>query len=97
MSELKIVREHALGLEGARAVARRWREQAETEWGMQCESPQEGDADRLAFSRTGVSGVLTVSENRFELDLKLGFLLGAYSTRIEQQIRQNLDELLGPA
>ena len=97
MSELKIVREHALGLEGAREVARRWREQAENEWGMQCEPPAADDPDRLAFSRTGVSGVLTVSENRFELELKLGFLLGAYSARIEQQIRQNLDALLGPA
>ena len=97
MSEVKIVREHALGLEGAREVARRWREQAENEWGMQCEPSSDASADRLAFSRTGVSGVLTVTAERFELELKLGFLLGAYSARIEQQIRQNLDALLGPA
>jgi putative polyhydroxyalkanoate system protein len=97
VAELKIVREHALGLEGAREVARRWREQAESEWGMQCEPPAAGDPDRLAFARTGVSGELTVTDKRFELTLQLGFLLGAYSARIEQQIRQNLDELLGPA
>lgn len=97
MSEVSIEREHTLGLAGAREVARRWREQAESEWGMQCEASTEAGLDRLSFSRTGVSGVLTVSENRFELQLKLGFLLGAYSARIEQQIRQNLDELLGAA
>ena len=32
--------------------------------------------------------------NRFELDAKLGFLLGAFKDRIESEIVKNLDELL---
>jgi putative polyhydroxyalkanoate system protein len=97
MPELTIEREHTLGLAGARAVAERWREQAEQEWGMSCESESGETADLMRFSRSGVSGELTVTETRFDLQLKLGFLLGAYSAKIEQKIKANLDELLGPA
>ena len=96
MPELKIEREHALGLAGAREVAERWREQAEQEWGMVCESEPGETQDLLRFARSGVSGELAVSATRFDLQLKLGFLLGAYSARIEEKIKANLDELLGP-
>jgi putative polyhydroxyalkanoate system protein len=97
MPELKIEREHTLGLSGARAVAERWREQAEQEWGMICETDTGDSRDCLRFARSGVSGELTVTETRFDLQLKLGFLLGAYSAKIAQKINANLDELLGPA
>jgi putative polyhydroxyalkanoate system protein len=96
MPELKIEREHTLGLAGARAVAERWREQAEQEWGMTCESETGQDEDRMRFERSGVSGELRVTDTRFDLQLKLGFLLGAYSGKIEEKIRANLDALLGP-
>ncbi len=96
MPELKIEREHTLGLAGARAVAERWREQAEQEWGMACECEPGESTDRMRFDRSGVSGELTVTDTRFDLQLKLGFLLGAYSGKIEEKIRANLDDLLGP-
>jgi putative polyhydroxyalkanoate system protein len=97
MPELNIERKHTLGLAGARAVAERWREQAEQEWGMSCESEPGEEEDRMRFARSGVSGELVVTETRFDLQLKLGFLLGAYSGKIAQKINANLDELLGPA
>jgi putative polyhydroxyalkanoate system protein len=97
MPELKIEREHTLGLAGARAVAERWREQGEQEWGMTCETETGDTRDFLRFARSGVSGELTVTDTRFDLQLKLGFLLGAYSAKIAQKINANLDELLGPA
>jgi putative polyhydroxyalkanoate system protein len=97
MPELNIERTHTLGLAGARAVAARWREQAEQEWGMACESDPGESEDRMRFVRSGVSGELVVTDTRFDLQLKLGFLLGAYSGKIEQKIKTNLDELLGPA
>lgn len=96
MPELNIERTHNLGLAGARAVAERWREQAEQEWGMSCESDPGESEDRMRFARSGVSGELTVSEHRFDLQIKLGFLLGAYSSKIEEKIQANLDALLGP-
>ena len=96
MPELKIEREHTLGLAGARASVRPRREQAEKEWGMTCECEPGETEDRMRFDRSGVSGELRVSDTRFDLQLKLGFLLGAYSGKIEAKIRANLDELLGP-
>jgi hypothetical protein len=51
----------------------------------------------MRFARSGVSGELVVTETRFDLQLKLGFLLGAYSGKIEEKIKANLDALLGPA
>lgn len=97
MPDLKIEREHTLGLDGAREIAERWREQAEQDWGMTCTSEPGEAVDRMCFARSGVSGELTVTENRFDLQLKLGFLLGAYSGKIAQKINANLDALLGPA
>jgi ATPase subunit of ABC transporter with duplicated ATPase domains len=40
--------------------------------------------------------VLVVSHDRFELHLKLGFLLGAFKDRIEREIVNNFDALLAP-
>lgn len=96
MPELNIEREHSLGLDGARLVAERWREQAEQDWGMSCASEPGEAEDRMRFSRSGVSGELTVSDTRFDLQIKLGFLLGAYSGKIKEKINANLDALLGP-
>lgn len=97
MPDLKIEREHTLGLDGAREIAERWREQAEQDWGMTCTSEPGETVDRMCFARSGVSGALTVSASRFDLQIKLGFLLGAYSGKIEEKIQANLDALLGPA
>ena len=96
MPELRIDRSHRLGLEAARSVAQRWTREAETEWGMHCRAEPGDNEDQVFFERSGVSGCLTVSSDRFDLQLKLGFLLGAYSRQIEQKIRANLDALLGP-
>ena len=97
MADLHILRPHQLGLPKARKLALRWAEQAETDFGLQCtyeEGPQE---DEVGFSRSGVAGTLVVSHDRFELNAKLGFLLGAFKDRIEREIVSNLDALLAPA
>jgi putative polyhydroxyalkanoate system protein len=64
---------------------------------MACEYEPGDFEDRMRFARSGVSGELVVTESRFDLQLKLGFLLGAYSGKIEEKIKANLDALLGPA
>ena len=46
------------------------------------------------FVRPGVKGQLIVAPDHFELDAQLGFLLGAFSARIESEIEKNLDALL---
>lgn len=81
----------------ARKIAFDWAEQVERDFGMQC-TYEEGRADdRVRFSRSGVQGELHVTEDKFELDARLGFLLGAFKGRIEAEIVAMLDTLLAPA
>lgn len=94
MPDIHIVRDHSLGLKAARKVAFQWAEQAEADFDMQCTYEEGDDADQVSFSRSGVSGTLDVSASRFELNAKLGFLLGAFKDRIEAEIVKNLDTLL---
>ncbi len=94
MPELRIEREHALGLAAARQVADDWMAAASRDYGLSCVKESDDGCDRIAFSRSGVSGQVRVTANRFELDAKLGFLLGAFKDRIEAEISRNLDQLL---
>lgn len=94
MADIHIQRSHQLGLKGARKVAWKWAEQAEAEFDMSCTYEEGGDCDEVQFSRTGVKGSLKVTDDHFELDAQLGFLLGAFKDRIEGEIVKNLDELL---
>ena len=82
MAEIRMTREHQLGLEKARKIAWQWAEQCEQEFGMAC---------------TGVNGTLRVAADRFDLEAKLGFLLGAFAKTIEAEIEKNLDALLAQA
>ena len=51
-------------------------------------------SDTVEFTRTGVSGRLIVAADHFDLEARLGFLLGAFSRTIEAEITKNLDALL---
>ncbi len=94
MAEIRIHREHKLGLSKARKVAGQWAEDVEKNFDMQC-SVIEGDfSDTIEFTRSGVKGTLIVAADHFDLNAKLGFLLGAFSRTIETEIERNLDKLL---
>lgn len=96
MADLHIERKHALGLVEARKVAFNWAEQVETDLGMSCTYEEGRSADRVCFSRSGVQGELQVTKDAFELDAKLGFLVGAFKGRIEAEITQMLNQMLPP-
>ena len=94
MANVHIVRKHALGLAEARKIAFQWAEQVEKDFGMACTYDEGSTQDDVAFTRSGVSGSLLVTKDKFELDARLGFLLGAFKDRIEGEIVKNLDVLL---
>lgn len=97
MAELKIHRDHALGLTKAREVAWAWAEEVEQKFDMEC-TVIEGDySDTVEFTRSGVNGRLIVAADHFDLEAKLGFLLGAFSKTIEREIEKTLNDLLGGA
>ena len=97
MPDIHIRREHQLGLAKARKIAWAWAEEAESKFDMACTVVEGEFSDTVEFTRSGVSGRLIVAADHFDLDAKLGFLLGAFSKTIEHEITKNLDALLAKA
>ncbi len=101
MPTLHITRQHTLSLDKVRVVAQQWASDAERDFGAEIylvlgtDDPK--TVDRWNFKRAGAHGSLATSSQSFELEMHLGFLLGAFQDKIKQQIEQNLDQLLGPA
>ena len=109
MPTLRITRQHTLSLAQARSIAHQWVQDAKRDFGMETSLDKVVDTgsgslaalphsvERWTFKRSGVHGSLVTSAQSFELELHLGFLLGAFQDKIKQQIEKNLDQLLGPA
>ena len=94
MADIQIERKHGMSMTQARAAAFEWAEQAEEKFDMSCTYEEGSTLDEVSFTRSGVSGTLTVTEDVFQLQAKLGFLLGAFRDKIESEIVKNLDALI---
>jgi putative polyhydroxyalkanoate system protein len=94
LADIRIHREHQLGLPKARKVAAQWAEEVEKNFDMRCRVIEGDYSDTVEFTRSGVNGRLIVASDHFDLDAKLGFLLGAFRHTIESEIMRNLDKLL---
>ena len=94
MADINIHREHSLGLAKARKIAWQWAEDVEKKFDMECTVLEGETSDTVSFKRSGVNGQLIVAADHFDLQAKLGFLLGAFSKTIEAEILKNLDVLL---
>lgn len=94
MAEIRIHRDHDLGLKKAREIAWKWAEQVEEKFDMECTVHEGDDEDTVEFTRSGVKGELTVKADGFDLVAQLGFLLGAFKSSIEGEIQKELDALL---
>jgi putative polyhydroxyalkanoate system protein len=94
VADIRIHREHTLGLAKARKIAWKWAEQVESKFDMECTVIEGETSDTVEFTRSGCNGRLIVAADHFDLEAKLGFLLGAFSKTIEGEILKNLDTLL---
>ena len=94
MADIHIERKHTLGLPEARKIAFKWAEMAEEKFDMECTYEEGKSEDLVTFTRSGVNGELKVTAEAFDLDARLGFLLGAFKDKIEGEIVKNLDTLL---
>lgn len=94
MPDIRIHRDHALGLAHARKIAWRWAEDVEAKFDMECTVLEGEEGDTVEFSRPGVNGTLEVGPEHFTLHAKLGLLMGAFAKRIEAEIETRLDALL---
>jgi putative polyhydroxyalkanoate system protein len=94
MPTINLRRDHNLGIARARQLAAQWSKQVEKDFDMTCANAAGKTEDVVSFKRSGVDGRLVVAADRFELEAKLGLLLGAFTKTIQQQIENNLDALL---
>lgn len=97
MPDIRVHREHHLGLATARQVAWQWAVQVERDFDLQCTVIEGRTSDTIEFTRSGVGGTLIVAADHFDLHAKLGILLGVFSLKIESEIERTLDDLLGKA
>ena len=96
MADIRIHRNHALGLKRAREIAWAWAEQVEQKFDMDCTVLEGETSDTVEFTRSGVKGQLIVAADHFDLSARLGLLLGAFKSTIEGEIQRELDGLLAP-
>ena len=94
MADINLTRQHGMTLADARKAAFKWASQAEEKFDMECTYEEGKTSDVCSFTRSGVTGTLVVDKDTFELQAKLGFLLGAFKDRIEGEIVKNLDALI---
>ena len=94
MADIRIHREHQLGLAKARKVAAQWSADVERDFDMRCRRVEGDYSDTIEFARSGVNGRLIVAADHFDLDAKLGFLLGAFRHTIQSEVEGILDKLL---
>ncbi len=87
MSDIKISRKHRLGIKKARVAAQKVANDLSSAYGM----TSEWEGDVLKFHRSGVNGALTVSKDAVHVDAKLGLLLSAFKSKIEEHINDNFD------
>jgi putative polyhydroxyalkanoate system protein len=91
MSEIRIRRSHSKSLDDARKAAEKMAKQLRKDFDLD----YVWDGHVLRFERSGVDGVLHVTAREVRLEAKLGFLLAFLKPRIEAEVEDQLDRLLG--
>ncbi len=86
MADISYTVEHHLSHDDALKAAQKVADDLAREYDLECA----WDGDVLNFSRSGVKGSLTVSPDQASIDIKLGFLLSAFSGKIEEQVSKNM-------
>ncbi len=90
MSDIKLVRPHALPLTKAKALAQKTADALAAEYDLE----SEWHGNTLRFHRSGVDGQMHVTDSEIRLDVTLGLLLKAFKGKIAGHIERNFDQLL---
>ena len=93
VADISIKRAHHGTLADARKMADKVAVKLEKDY--QLKSTWAGDV--MNFARSGVNGTLAISAKDLTIDIKLGFLAGAFKGTIQDAVEKNLDSLIKPA
>lgn len=97
MSEVKLHRDHTLGLPKARELAKAWAHGAAKDLGLDCQHVEGAEQDVLTFERMGVTGTMTVTGTSFDLQVKLGMMMAAFKPIVEAEVAKNLNRIIDKA
>ena len=92
MADISIKRAHHGTLADARKMADKVAVKLEKDY--QLKSTWAGDV--MNFARSGVNGTLAITAKELKIDIKLGFLAGAFKSNIADAVEKNLDSLIKP-
>lgn len=90
MSKISVTRHHNLDPQHARETA----ESLARDLSDRFDVRYEWQGGTLHFSRSGVTGQLSVTPSTIDVELSLGLLLRPLRSRIEQEIHRHLDNLI---
>jgi len=93
MADIHIVRTHSMPLKKAREAA----DGLAARLGEKFDLESEWDGDTLLFERPGVKGSLALAKGDVTIDVRLGLLLSAFKSTMEEQINDQLDQLFSSA
>jgi putative polyhydroxyalkanoate system protein len=94
MPDIRIHRDHALGLAKARKAARAWAKEVQARFGIECTVIEGRRQDTVEFTRSGVKGQLVVAADHVDLSATFSWLLSAFAPTIRSQIEKELDAVL---
>ena len=86
MADINIIQSHQLTADKARAAAQIVADKISEEYDLECRWV----GDVLRFERSGVEGSLTLVQQQAHMQIKLGFLYSAFSSRIESKIVESM-------
>lgn len=90
MARIHVERSHQLGKAAVREKAEQLAERLAREYDVR----YQWRGDTLEFSRSGADGRIEVSDDRVNVEVKLGLLLSAMGGSVKREIEKALDEYL---
>jgi putative polyhydroxyalkanoate system protein len=92
MAQIDITRAHALSPAKVKAAAERIGQYLADEFGIKYRI----EDGMLRFERPGVNGHMELGKDSVHIVVRLGLLLLPFRARIEQEIKNHLEELFAP-
>lgn len=89
MANIRVTQAHTMALADAKKAAQEVTDKLAAKFDMK--SNWEGDV--LHFKRSGVDGTLAVTAKDATINIKLGFMLGMMSGRIEDEAKMMMDDV----
>lgn len=93
MADIHIVQAHSLSPEAARAAAQKVAETLTEQYQLACS--WEGDV--LRFKSAAAEGALVLEPRQAQMQIRLGFLFGAFSSAIESKVATDMRKVFGAA